>query len=577
MPSDGLTLGFAARELDAALSGGRVERVTQPEKDALILLVRAKGRNHKLLLCASPSFARAHITQAEYQNPMEAPMFCMLMRKHLTGARVLKIEQLSGDRVLRVALEGASELGDAEESFLYLETMGRYSNLTLVKDGRIIDAIRHVTDDMSRVRQALPGLPFIMPPAQDKLPPDASADEIYARLSGRSGTLDRALADILSGLSGASAAEIAYRLTGRAKTDIAELDVPALSQRLAELLRKLPELADARVLYDDAGAPVDVFAFPYLSRDTAAQKAFPTLSLALDAHFAGRDKRERMHQRSSSLRRTIKTHLERCEKKLALQEEELRSAERMEEYRVLGELLTANLHAIAPGRESVSVFDYYAGETREIVLDKLLSPAQNAQKYYKRYQKARSARKTAFEQRELTLAQISLLENAAEDAEKCETEEDLMDVRDALIAAGFLRRQGGRAKQRRPESKPLSFIAPDGARVSVGKNGAQNERLTQGADGEDVWLHAKDMPGSHVIVHCAGAPVSEETLLFAARLAGYYSKGRGVSVPVDYTLRKYVKKPGGAPAGFVRYTHQRTLVVSMTDSEARACALVNKK
>jgi len=331
MPLDGLTLGFIARELNATLAGARIERVTQPEKDMLLIFVRNNGKNHKLLLSASPGFARAHMTEGQYINPMEAPMFCMLMRKHISGGRLMSVRQLNGDRVLIFDVEAQDELGVMHPYQLYLEAMGRHSNLTLVRDGRIIDAIRHVTDDMSRVRQALPGLPFVPPPAQDKLAPEhATSAALLEKLSLLSGRLDKALQQTLSGLSAIAAKELCYRMTGADQTEIKDVDIAQFSERLAAFLQKLPAMQPPMLLRDASRLPADVFPCLYLSYPTDQQHAMPTLSQAFDAFYDGRDRQNRMQQRSAGLRKLIKTHIERSEKKLALQEEELQNAEKME-------------------------------------------------------------------------------------------------------------------------------------------------------------------------------------------------------------------------------------------------------
>ena len=571
MPMDGLTLGFMARELRETLSDGRIEKVSQPEKDMLVLVIRAQGKNYKLLLSAAPSFARAHLTNANYQNPADAPMFCMLMRKHLQGGRLTGLEQLGGDRVLKLTIENKDELGDTAPRELYLELMGRHSNLTLVKDGRIVDAIRHVSGDMSRVRQALPGLPFVPPPAQDKIDPaELTEDALTERLSQLSGPLDKALSASIRGLSPVAAREIAFRATGLHRTELGDLDILELSNVVCSLFRRMPGMARPTAQMGPDGLMADVLPFPYLSLETNLQKPYPTLSAALDAFYFGRDRRDRMNQKSQALKRLIKTHLERDEKKLALQEEELTASAKMEEYRVAGELLTAQAYLVPRGAETVSLPNFYdpQGGDMEIALDVALTPAQNAQKYFKRYRKARVAQDLAKEQKEKTLREMELLEQALFDLEESETEQDMADVRRALEDGGIVKpaaAKGGKKKQKQPDSAPMRFLAPDGTEIIVGKNSAQNDRVTGAAKGTDTWLHAKDMPGSHVIVKTERP--SPDTLAMALRLAAWYSKGKGVSVPVDYTLRKHVKKPGGSPAGFVIYTNQKTVVTSATEGE----------
>ena len=571
MPMDGLTLGFIARELAEKLQDGRIEKVTQPEKDMLVLLVRAQGKNYKLLLSAAPSFARVHITNASYQNPQDAPMFCMLMRKHLQGGRLTCLEQLGGDRLLRLVIENRDELGDSAPRELYLELMGRHSNLTLVMNGKIVDAIRHVSGDMSRVRQALPGLPFVLPPEQDKIDPaQLTPENLFARLSLLSGPLDKALAASIRGLSPVAARELAFRATGLQKADIRDFDLQQLSQVIAAFMEKLHRMGPPTAQFNGDQLIADILPFPYLSLDTDLQRPYPSLSLALDDFYFGRDRRERMNQKSASLKRLIKNILERDEKKLALQEEELTASARMEEYRIAGELLTAQSYLVPRGADKVQLQNFYdeKGGMMEIELDVALNPAQNAQKYFKRYRKAKAAQDIAKEQKEKTLAEIELLEQALFDLEESETENDLSDVRKVLEEHGLVRAPGGKKKVKQPESAPMRFAAPDGTEIVVGKNSAQNDRVTGSARGNETWLHAKDMPGSHVIIRSESA--SPEAMQTALKLAAWYSKGKGVSVPVDYTLRKFVKKPGGSPAGFVIYTHQKTVVVSATEGEIAA-------
>ncbi|MBO4377842.1 MAG: NFACT family protein [Clostridia bacterium] len=572
MPLDGLTLGFVARELNAMLAGARIERVSQPEKDMLLLSLRSNGKGCRLLLSAAPGMARAHLTEAQFVNPAEPPVFCMLLRKHLTGGRILSIDQLGGDRVLLFSLEAQDELGILHPYELYLEAMGRYSNLTLVRDGRIVDAIRHVTDSMSRVRQALPGLPFIPPPMQDKLSPsEADAGSLYERLSSCSGRLDKALAQHIAGLSNVSARELTLRLCAYEESELEHSSLHALCEQLDALLHRLPSMAAPTILTDKDGLPLEALPFRFLSFPSELQFPASSLSLAMEQCFDSRDRRERIQQRTAGLRRTIRNYLERSEKKLALQEEELQNASHSEEYRVMGELLTAQLHLVPRGAEKVTLDNYYDGKQLDIPLDVRLSPSQNAQRYFKRYQKARAAARLAGEQKERSLREITLLEEALCDLDSCETEADLSDVRAALTSAGLLKPAPSKKKgnaDRRP-SQPMRFEAGDGTQLSVGKNALQNERLTQAAKGDDLWLHAKDMPGSHVIIHAEGKPVSEEALRCALQLASWYSSAHGVSVPVDAVERRYVKKPSGTPAGFVTFTHQATYLISVTEAEIR--------
>ena len=406
MPMDGLTLGFATREMNAILPGGRIDRITQPEKDTIVLLVRAGAANHRLLLCASPNNARCHFTNLNFPNPLEPPMFCMLLRKQILSGRILSIQQMHGDRVIHVDIDTVNELGDHVLRRLVLEIMGRHSNLMLLdEDGRILEAARHVSADMSRVRQIQPGLPYLPPPAQDKIAPeDADAENLLAKLEAQGDVpLQKALAASVSGLSNPAAKELAYRVLP-AGCDRAD-NLPETAARLAELLRRLPQMADPRVLEDEQGEPADIFPFPYLSRDLDRQKPYPTVSQALERYFGARDQQDRINQKSASMVKLLKGQIERCEKKLAQQEEDLSSAARMDEYRIMGEIINANLWQLKKGQTEATLPNFYDenGGSMTIPLDNQLTPVQNAQRYFKKYQKARTTREIAAEQKEKTL------------------------------------------------------------------------------------------------------------------------------------------------------------------------------
>ena len=580
MPMDGLTVGFAARELDRTLTGGRVDKITQPERDAVVMLIRAGSENHRLLLCASPNNARCHLTAGTFSNPLEPPALCMLMRKQLTGARVTGIRQMDGDRVVQIDLDAVNEMGDHVLRRLVLEIMGRHSNLTLLdENGRILEAARHVNAEMSRVRQIQPGMTYQAPPSQNKLNPETlTAEELFARLQGRSGNFARALSDEITGLSRASAEELALRVLGRGG-EWPE-DLRNACEKLEDLFRRLPEMADPRVLRTEDGEAEDVFAFPYLSRDTGRQQPCRTLSAALDSYYSSRDAKDRLAQKSASMIRTLKVQAERCTRKLAMQDEELASAEKMDEYRRTGEAIQANLYRLKKGMTEAVLPDWSDpdGGGITVELDIRLTPVQNAQRYFKKYQKARNARETAAVQRAKTLEELEYLENMLMDAENCGSESELEEIRQELVRTGYMKRVTNRRQQRQlPKSTPYRYLSVDGIEIDVGRNSLQNDRLTQAAGANEMWLHAKDMPGSHVIVRAEGE-IPLATMKQAALLAAWYSKGRNSStVPVDYTLRKYVKKPSGAAPGKVIYTHQKTAYVTAEEEEIRQIPEIAKE
>ena len=571
MPMDGFTLGLVAGELNAALAGGRISKIVQPERDEILLTIRNEGVNRQLLLSATANCARAHLTQVKKNNPLEPPALCMLMRKHITGGRVAAIRQVLSDRILEIEIEHHDELGDPARKKLICEFMGKHSNLIFVgEDGRIIDSARRVNDQISSVREVLPGLRYELPPAHGKLPFDeVTADQLYAAMSGMNGKIHKLIAQCVSGMSTQTARELAFRATGSEEAHSDEVDMRAVCESVAENLRTIPGHIAPAVLYNDDGSPADIVAFEYRSRAHMTAEPYPTISEAMDAFYRSRDMSERIAQKSAAIHRTLKKNIERCERKLALQREALLGSQRMEEYRLKGELLTANLHLAKKGMKSVELPNYYEEgmPMLTVELDEKLSPGQNGQKYFKLYQKARNAQTLAAEQIEKTEAELDYLEGQLDNLGKCSGESELFELRQELEKFGYVKANRSRKQLKAlPPSRPMRFRSPSGRVVLVGKNNLQNDKLTFTAQPDEVWLHAKDMPGSHVII--VDPEPSDSDIAFAARLAAAYSKGGTSSrVPVDYTLRRYVKKPGGAKPGFVIYTHQHTLSVEPLRAE----------
>ena len=574
MPMDGVMLGFVARELDHILKDGRVDRVIQPERDEIHLLIRAQGANHRLVLSASANAARAHLSEHAKTGPMEPPMFCMLLRKYLSSGRVQSVRRIAGDRILEIEFSALNELGDTVTRTLIIEIMGRHSNIILRGgDGRIIDAARHIGEDISRVRQVLPGLPYCYPPSQGKLNPEtATTEEIRQRLEETGGKLDKGIGSIIAGFSPQAAREAAARIGFEGSRLVSEIDTEQAARELHAYLNEMPGMGPCSLLLSEDGSPTDIFPFPQAHLPLAQYQTIEDgPSAALDAYFYERDRRDRMNQRASSLAHTLKNHIERCEKKIAIQNEALEGAARMEEYRQKGELIQANLYRLKKGEPVARVENFYSEtyEPIDIQMDVSLSPAQNAQRYFKLYQKARGARTLAAEQKAKAEQELEYLEQMEDDLRKCTDAAGLSELREMLVKSGHVRPTVSRVKPRKEApSQPMKFLSSDGIQIEVGKNALQNERLTMGAKGDETWLHAQKMPGSHVLIHSESVP--EATLLEAAMLAAYYSKGvRSAQVPIDATLRRYIKKPGGTPVGFVIYTHQRTLYITPDEAAVR--------
>lgn len=366
MPIDGFTLGLIADELHQTLAGGRIDRIVQPERDELFLTIRNSGANHVLLLSASAGCARAHLTTVRKNSPLEPFNLCMLMRKHLLGGRVLSVRTVDCDRILDIEIEHTDELGDRAKKRILCEFMGKHSNLIFVNaEGRIIDSARRVSEAISSVREVLPGLRYERPPFHGKIPyASVSEEALCAALSGQGGSLWKLLSANISGLSAQTARELAFRATGNEDAHIEECDLRAVCRSAARELQAIPSELTPAVLYDPEGKPVDAVAFPYLSRSALRAERFDTISAAMDAFYRSRDLAERISQKSAALHRALKTNIERCEKKLSLQREALLGSERMEEYRICGELLTANAHMAVKGRESVLLPNYYDPEMK---------------------------------------------------------------------------------------------------------------------------------------------------------------------------------------------------------------------
>ena len=452
---------------------------------------------------------------------------------------------------------------------------GRYSDLTLVgQDGVIVDAIRHVNSEMSRVRTLLPGDEYQLPPRQEKLTPEEiSAETLLERLSGLKMSLSKGLMESVSGMAGLCSKEVCAQIGVEPSAPLDELDLPFVCGRLADFFAGLGERFAPVTLYDETGLAQDFFPFPYRSFPEENQKPMESLSRAMDEFYLGRDLRMRMQQKSAGLQRHIKSALERVEKKKSIMQETLRQSDQTEKNRIFGDLLTANLYLMEKGQKSVRVQNYYEEGMPEIEipLDIRKTPNQNAQSYYKKYRKAKVAEQYAAEQMVQIEKDLLLLENALEDLENCQTTADMGEIRYLLSQNGFLRPDGNPRKQKKlQEGKPYRFVSPDGTVIEVGKNSIQNDRLTLHARGNETWLHAQGIPGSHVIVHTEQEP-SDATLLYAAKLAAYFSKGRNhPALPVDYTLRKYVKKSANSPAGLVTYINFKTLLVGNTPEEQAA-------
>lgn len=576
MAMDGLNLHASVIEMQRLLVGGKIDKVQQPERDELLLGVHTNCGNYKLLLSASAANTRAHLTEVKRTNPADAPMFCMLLRKRILGGRIISVDQPNMDRVLVLTIEAQNDLGDLVPYRLIAEIMGKHSDVVLVNEkGMIVDAIRHVGVGMSNVRLLLPGVQYELPPQQEKMDPLTAEKEEFARVLSQGGRIDKRLSGSFFGLAPSMAAALAARVTEETACEaLSDFARAALADSLFSFYRAFAEGVFAPTLaLNEFDEPVGVY--PFVPKGVKSCPA-ESIGAAYDAFCAQHDIYERMQRHGASVRKVLQNNIERCEKKLALYADAMNATESMERNRLYGELLTANLHSAKQNGTVAAVLNYYLDPPKliEIPLDARFSVGDNAQRYFKKYQKQKAARDMAGAQREQTLEELAYLEGQLDNLSKCAGDAELAELVEELWEQGYLKREKGAKKpQKHAASKPMCFASTDGcARIYVGKNNKQNDALTlRFAEGGDIWMHTKNIPGSHVIIKCEGEP-SEQTLLEAATLAAYYSRARGSeNVPVDYTPRKYVKKPAGAKPGMVIYTTNRTAYV--TPEEARVKAL----
>ena len=562
MPLDALCLTAVAGEVRAAVQGGKIDKIYQPTRDEVVLYIRGPAGNVRLLLSASPGHPRAHLTERNRENPEQPPMFCMLLRKHLQGARILELNQPPLERILDFRLETLDELGDRVERRLVLEAMGRSANLLLLDgEGRIVDCTRRVDGDLARgQRQLLPGLFYRQPPTVDKLNPfTLSPEELRLVLANPLGKAwDKLLLDSFTGLSPLVARELAFR---------AGDDSEKLAAELEKLGKAVEENHFTAYLLVREGKPVDFTFLPVLQygpeTESIPRESFSAL---LDDFFSDRESAERVRQRGQDLVKSVTSARDRTARKLGNQARELEATKNRERLRELGDILTSNLHLMEKGMSTFRTMDFYDPEGGEvdIPLDPLLTPQQNAAKYYKEYNKAKTAEEMLTIQIEKGEKELEYLNSVLENIALAEGEKDLQEIRQELTETGYLRRPKTAAKRAKKVSgKPMEFRSSAGLRISVGKNNSQNDLLTTKlAYKSDIWLHTQKIHGSHVILWLEGGEADARSLTEAAQLAAYFSQARdGSKVPVDYTPVKYVKKPAGARPGMVVYTTYQTAVV----------------
>ena len=582
MALDGITTSAIVSELKAALLGGRIDKIHQPLADEIRMTIRGLGSGaKKIIISANSAHPRIHLTESSRENPMTAPLFCMVMRKHIAGGKIIDIVQPNFERIIILRIESANEMGDITTKNLILEIMGKHSNLILTDEtGKILDSIKRVTHEKSSVREVLPGKEYVFPPSQDKKNPllAEQADFLFSLHLQEGRKLQEFIYQTYTGISPVMAGEICTR-AGLDASDSCQETTLENSKRLFAAFEKTMQEVKAEdfhpaIYYQKENNRIVDFAVLKMQQfQSLAQKPFPSVSALLEGFYQERDNAAHIRQKAQDMRKLVTNHIERCVKKKEIQLKTRRETKGMDLWKKKGELLTANIYAVPQGVTTFKTIDYYEESMPEIeiAIDPAKTPAENAQKYFAKYNKAKRTLAALEIQEKQNNEELAYLESVLNALENAKEDADLSEIRTELAESGFIRRQVQKKGQQKPKkAKPLRYISSDGYEILVGKSNLQNDELTlRTAEPTDLWMHTKDIPGSHVIIRTNGQnELPETTMEEAANLAAFYSKAKNSSmVPVDYTQRKNIKKPNGAKPGMVIYLTNKTIYI--TPDEAR--------
>jgi len=582
MPFDGSVVSSIVHELSDRLVNGKIDKIYQPEKDELVISVRSYKDTSKLLLSASSTYPRIHLTEENKSNPSVPPSFCMLLRKHLLGGRIVKVSQPDFERIIEIDIDSFDELGYSTHKTLIAEIMGRHSNIIFIDKttSKVIDSVKRVSFEISSVREILPGREYEYPPSGEKSSPLTALKEAFLggieRLPA-STKAEKYIMNSYNGISPVVARDICQKAGMDPDTDLKQCSTGLLEKLYASFdgFRRTILAADFApyIIYRE-GKAADFSCIPLDIYRNSERQEFDSISEAVERFYHEKDSKDRIKQKSGDIHKIITNRLDRCYKKLEILGDELRDAADSEKYKIYGDLLMSNIYFLQKGEEIAKLQNYYSPEAEyiEIPLDSRLSPSANAQRYYKQYNKSKNALIKIDDQMEENKQEIMYLETQLDNLDKCTEELELEEIRNELVEQGYIksRRSGGNKKAK--ASKPMHFISSGGFEIYVGKNNVQNDYLTlKFAVNQDIWLHTKDIPGSHVIIKSESKEIDDTTLLEAANLAAFYSKGRMSSkVPVDYTRKKNVKKPNGAKPGMVIYDNNSTIYITPDEN------LINK-
>lgn len=567
MALDGIFLYSLAQEFKDKIIGGKVEKINQPEKDELLLSIKKDRVIFKLLISASAVYPRIHFTDITKENPMSPPMFCMLLRKYLTSSRIVDVRQLESDRVLFLDFQSKDEFGFDSIYTLVIEIMGRHSNVTLVraKDNMIMDSIKHVTPDINSIRCLYPGIKFVYPPSSEKLNPfNYTYEDLSKFVTESELKVDKNFfSKVFTGVSTGFSKELLNRLTLENITLSLE-NLNVINDYIYDVFNNLYNKNFYFATYSLENRLKDFHCIKLTYMNDYHYIEYNSPSKLLDKYYAEKDKEDRLSSRSSNLQKLVNTNLDRCLKKLDILKNNLKECAEKDTYRIFGELLTANIYNIKPGSETIEVLNYYSedGELVKIKLDPNKSSSQNIQMYFKKYNKLKKSEEAASIQIESTKDEIRYLQSVLTNILNIEDYNSIDEIKNELMETGYIKFKKD-SKKKDKKSKPMHFISSDGIDIYVGKNNIQNDFLTlKFADKNDLWLHTKEIPGSHVIIKHKGN-LPETTLDEAANLAAYYSKAKDSSkVAIDYTEARHVHKPNGAKPGMVIYYTNKTIYIT---------------
>lgn len=568
MALDGLVIAGMVQELNTCILGGRISKIAQPESDELMFTIKSERRQqYRLLISAGASLPLIYFTEQNKPAPMTAPNFCMLLRKHIGGGKFTRIWQPGLERIINFEIEHLNELGDVCHKTLVVEIMGKHSNIIFCnEEGMIIDSIKHISSQVSSVREVLPGRSYFIPETQEKLNPlNYKSSEFIAAVSSKPMPLAKSIYCSMTGISPLIAEEICHRASldsGRSANSFSETELIHLEHQFDLVVDTVKSGQLAPNIVYEGQVPVD-FSVVHLSQyDDFTEEKFDTVSGMLEHYYATRNVITRIRQRSADLRRIVQTALDRNRKKYDLQQKQLKDTEKREKFRIYGELINTYGYNLEEGAKKLTCLNYYDNKEITIPLDDTKTPKENAQHYFEKYNKLKRTWEASVKLTEETKGEIEHLESISTALDIARSEEDLVQIKEELTEYGYIRRHYT-GKRMKITSRPFHYVSSDGFDIYVGKNNFQNEDLTfKTAVGNDWWFHAKGCPGSHVIVKTNGEELPDRTFEEAARLAAYYSKNRGAEkAEVDYVERKFVKKVAGARPGFVIYHTNYSMLV----------------